>query len=67
MRRLSWLFDRTVPWLPWWQELLLNWVASWGAVKSLVVTSADGTLECTWELPTPLELKRMELERTLER
>ena len=46
---------------------MLNWVASWGAVKSLVVTSADGTLECTWELPTPLEVKRMELEELLER
>lgn len=67
MRRLSWLFDRTVPWLTWWQELILNWVASWPTVRSLVVVSADGQLDCTWQLPSDLDMQRIELEQMLER
>jgi hypothetical protein len=26
------LLDRSTPWLRWWQELILNWVASWSTV-----------------------------------
>jgi hypothetical protein len=63
---LSWLLGRDLPWLPWWQELILNWAASWGSVGSLVVTAADGNDFCEWSLPTDLELQKAELEALLE-
>ena len=62
---LSWLLDRHTPWLPWWQELILNWVASWSSVGALTVLAADGHETCSWELPTDIELKRAELEKLL--
>ena len=62
----SLLLSRELPWLSWWQELVLNWVASWDAVGDLTVTSADGDAYCAWELPTDLELARMELEELIE-
>ncbi len=63
---LSWLLDRHTPWLAWWQELILNWVASWGSVAALTVVSADGEETCTWDLPTDLELARAELEELVQ-
>lgn len=63
---LSWLLERSTPWLPWWQELILNWVASWGSVGSLVVISADRQASCEWDLPTDLELARAELEELVQ-
>jgi hypothetical protein len=63
---LSWLLERSNPWLAWWQEPILNWAASWGSVGSLVVISADGEQSCEWDLPTDLELKRLELEELLD-
>jgi hypothetical protein len=63
---LSWLLERSTPWLAWWQELVLNWAASWGSVGSLVVISADRQESCEWDLPTDLELKRQELEELLK-
>jgi len=62
----SLLLSRELPWLAWWQELVLNWVASWDAVGDLTVSSADGDAYCSWELPTDLELARMELEELLQ-
>ena len=62
----SWLISRQLPWLAWWQELILNWVASWHAIGDLTVTSADGEAYCAWELPTDIELARMELEELIE-
>ena len=59
---LSTLLDRQTPWLAWWQELILNWVASWGSVGSLTVTSAIADEYAYWDVPTDLELARMELE-----
>ena len=62
---LSTLLDRSTPWLSWWQELILNWVASWASVGSLTVTSTI-TDECaTWDVPTDLELARAELEELI--
>lgn len=60
------LLDRSTPWLAWWQELLLNWVASWDSIETLHVTSAKTDQEVTWDVPTDLELKRMELEELLD-
>lgn len=59
------LLDRSTPWLSWWQELILNWAASWQSIETLHVTSSktDGCL--TWDVPTDLELKRIELEELL--
>ena len=34
------LLDRSTPWLSWWQELILNWVASWSTVGEVTVTSS---------------------------
>jgi hypothetical protein len=48
----SWLISRELPWLAWWQELILNWVSSGHAIGDLTVTSADGESYCSWELPT---------------
>lgn len=62
----SWLISRELPWLAWWQELILNWVASWHAIGDLTVTSADRENYCSWELPTDIELARLELEELLK-
>lgn len=63
---LSTLVDRSTPWLSWWQELILNCVASWHAIGVLHVTSANTDEELTWDLPTDLELARLELEELLQ-
>jgi hypothetical protein len=62
---LSLLLSRETPWLKWWQELILNWVSSWDSVGDLTVSSADGEEYTAWELPSDLDLKRMELEELL--
>jgi hypothetical protein len=62
---LSTLVDRSTPWLTWWQELILNWVASWHTIGILHVTSAATDDELTWSLPSDLELARLELEELL--
>jgi hypothetical protein len=67
MHRLSWLLDRQNHWLPWWQELLLNWVASWPAVGTLHVISSDNDHCCEWSLPSPLDQQRAQLEQLLDR
>ena len=70
MKRLatiSWLLDRQVPWLPWWQELMLNWVSSWSTIGSLQVVASNREDVFTWDLPTDLEHQRAELEQLLER
>lgn len=61
----SWLISREIHWLSWWQELIINWVASWGAVGTLVVTSADRDRECSWDVPSDLQLARMKLEELI--
>ena len=63
---LSDLLDRSTPWLAWWQELVLNWVASWETIETLHVTSSKTDKDVTWDVPTDLELKRMELEELLD-
>jgi hypothetical protein len=63
---LSALVDRSTPWLTWWQELILNWVASWNAIETLHVTSSATDDTLAWDLPTDLELKRLELEELLD-
>lgn len=60
--KLSTLLDRSTPWLSWWQELLLNWVASWASVASVTVCSATMDEYAAWDVPTDLELARMQLE-----
>lgn len=62
----AWLVSRDLTWLSWWQEMILNWVASWPTVGDLTVSSADGEHYCSWELPTDLELARAELEELIE-
>ena len=62
---LSTLLDCSTPWLSWWQELILNWVASWESVETLHVTSSKTDQDVTWDVPTDLELARMELEELL--
>ena len=62
---LSDLFDRTTPWLAWWQELVLNWVASWETIETLHVTSGKTDQAAVWEVPSDWDLVRMELEELL--
>ena len=62
---ISDLLDRSTPWLAWWQELILNWVASWNTIETLHVTSSKTDQETTWDVPTDLELARQELEELL--
>ena len=61
----SLLISRELPWLSWWQELIVNWVASWHAVGELHITSADGEDICSYDLPSDLELERLALEELL--
>jgi hypothetical protein len=62
----SHLLSRDVSWLAWWQELILNWVSSWNSIGCLtVVSAADPEEFAAWDLPTDLELQRMELEELL--
>jgi hypothetical protein len=63
---LSTLLDRSTPWLSWWQELILNWAASWQSIETLHVTSSKTDQEVTWDVPTDLDLQRMELEQLLD-
>ena len=63
----SWLISRELPWLAWWQELILNWVSSWNTIADLTITSADREWTASWDIPTDLELARMELEELIER
>jgi phage anti-repressor protein len=63
---LSTLLDCSTPWLAWWQELILNWAASWQSIETLHVTSSKTDQEVTWDVPTDLELKRIELEQLLD-
>jgi hypothetical protein len=47
--------------LPWWQELLLDWIATWQTIRYLQVESVDGE-SLIWECPTHLDYARQELE-----
>jgi hypothetical protein len=61
------LLDRSTPWLAWWQELILNWVSSWHSIGCLTVTSAADPEEfAAWDLPSDLDLQRLELEELLD-
>ena len=61
------LLDRSTPWLAWWQELILNWVSGWETVGCLTVTSAADPDEfAAWDLPSDLDLQRLELEELLD-
>jgi hypothetical protein len=64
--RISTLLDRSAPWLSWWQELILNWVASWRTVGVLNVSSATTDDYLVWDVPSDLELARLELEELLD-
>ena len=61
------LLDRTTPWLAWWQELILNWCASWATVGELTVTSSTEDKYIAWNVPTDTEMARMELEELIQR
>jgi hypothetical protein len=63
---ISTLLDCRTPWLTWWQELILNWAASWEAIETLHVASAK-TDDCiTWNVPSDLDLARLDLEELLD-
>ena len=62
---LSTLLDCSTPWLTWWQELILNWAASWQSIETLHITSSKTDQETTWDVPTDLDLARLELEELL--
>jgi hypothetical protein len=63
---ISTLLDTSTPWLTWWQELILNWAASWETIETLHCTSSKTDQEVTWDVPTDLDLARLELEELLD-
>ena len=63
---ISTLLDTSTPWLTWWQELILNWAASWETIETLHCTSSKTDQEVTWDMPTDLDLARLELEELLD-
>ena len=60
------LIERSTPWLSWWQEIILNWVASWRTVGVLNVSSATTDDYLVWDVPTDIELARLELEELMD-
>jgi hypothetical protein len=64
---LSLLLSRDLPWLPRWQELVLNWVSTWSTVSTLFVVSADGDHQAEWDIPPDIEMARAELEEAYRR
>lgn len=59
------LLDRQAPdWLPWWQELILNWVGSWRTVAQVTVISASR--ESYLDYLSEAETVRIRLEQMLE-
>jgi hypothetical protein len=63
---ISTLLDHSTPWLTWWQELILNWAASWETIETLHCTSSR-TDDClTWDVPSDLDLARLDLEELLD-
>ena len=60
------LLDRSTPWLRWWQELILNWVASWSTVGEVTVTSSSTDEYIGWNVPTDIDLARMQLEELIK-
>ena len=63
---LSALLDRSAPWLAWWQELILNWVASWDSIQTLHVTSSTSDDYLEWDVLSDLDLARLKLEELLD-
>jgi|GEM_PF-3122321 len=62
----QWLLSRDITWLPLWQELILNWVASWNSLSVVVAVSAAGEHQAEFHVPTDLDLQRQELEELLD-
>jgi len=62
----EWLLSRDITWLPRWQELILNWVASWDSLSVVVAVSADEEHQAEFHVPTDLDLQRQELEELLD-
>jgi hypothetical protein len=60
------LFERSTQWLAWWQELILNWVATWNAISILQVSSSTTDDYLEWDVPSDLELARMERDDLLD-
>ena len=48
--------------LPWWQELILDWVSSWQTIRYLEVEAAADGESLIWECPTHLDYARQDLE-----
>ena len=47
--------------LPWWQELILDWVSSWQTIRYITVEAADGS-NLEWDCPTDTDCARQNLE-----
>ena len=47
--------------LPWWQELVLDWVSSWQTIRYLQVEAVDGS-SLEWDCPTDTDYARHNLE-----
>lgn len=58
--RVHELLHRSNPWLHWWQEIILNWVATWPTVSRIIVTSDNGEDACEWFEDLSAERERLE-------
>lgn len=59
------LIDRRIPGLKWWQEIIINWVASWDNLSTVMVITTAGH-QWEWDMPPDHELDRMLLEELWE-
>jgi hypothetical protein len=48
--------------LPWWQELILDWIATWQTIRYLQVEAVADGESLIWECPTDLDYARQDLE-----
>ena len=48
--------------LPWWQELILDWVSSWQTIRYLRVEAVASGSSLEWDCPTDTDFARQNLE-----
>lgn len=59
------LLDLSTPWLTWWQELLINYLATLPNIGTITIESPDGTNYTQWNGRLDLEMQRAILEDCL--
>lgn len=60
------LLDFSTPWLTWWQELLINYLATLPNIGTITIESPDGTNYTQWNGRLDIEMQRAILEQSLD-